>query len=119
MTRASRRRHESLTPQPFIVDAAIVDGGFVVLVGLESDSQGRVLDYYDERGRYIQSAMLPFTTSAMTGAGPRFLALHQDERYRWWISSWLTPMAAHGATAPPELDDAPERQQFARPGRAR
>ena len=108
--------------QPFIVDAAIVDGGFVVLVGLESDSQGRVLDYYDERGRYIQSAMLPFTASAMSGAGPRFLALHQDERYRWWLSSWLTPMAAHGATAPPEprqLDDAPERQLFARPTRAR
>jgi hypothetical protein len=105
--------------QPFVVDAAIVDGGFVVLVGLESDSQGRVLDYYDERGRYIQSAMLPFTASAMSGAGPRFLALHQDGRYRWWISSWLTPMAAHGATAPPELDDAPERQLFARPGRAR
>ena len=104
--------------QPFIVDAAIVDGGFVVLVGLESDTQGRVLDYYDERGRYIQSAMLPFTASAMTGAGPRFLALHQDERFRWWLSSWLTPMAAHGATAPPEprrLDDAPERQLFERP----
>ena len=108
--------------QPFIVDAAIVDGGFVVLVGLESDTQGRVLDYYDERGRYIQSAMLPFTASAMSGAGPRFLVLHQDARYRWWISSWLTPMAAHGATAPPEprqLDDAPERQLFARPTRAR
>ena len=108
--------------QPFIVDAAIVDGGFVVLVGLESDTKGRVLDYYDERGRYIQSAMLPFTASAMTGAGPRFLALHQDARYRWWLSSWLTPMAAHGATAPPvprQLDDAPERQLFARPTRAR
>ena len=105
--------------QPYVVDAAIVDGGFVVLVGLESDSLGRVLDYYDERGRYIQSAMLPFTASAMSGAGPRFLVLHQDARYRWWISSWLTPMAAHGATAPPELDDAPERQLFARPTRAR
>lgn len=108
--------------QPFIVDAAIVDGGFVVLVGLESDTQGRVLDYYDERGRYIQSAMLPFTASAMTGAGPRFLVLHQDGRFHWWLSSWLTPMAAHGATAPPEprqLDDAPERQLFQRPVRAR
>lgn len=108
--------------QPFVVDAAIVDGGFVVLIGLESDMQGRVLDYYDERGRYIQSAMLPFTASAMTGAGPRFLVLHQDERYRWWLSSWLTPMAARGATAPPEprrLDDAPERQLFERPARTR
>jgi hypothetical protein len=106
--------------QPFVVDAAIVDGGFVVLVGLASDTQRRVLDYYDERGRYIQSAMLPFTVSAMTGAGPRFPALHQDARFRWWLSSWLMPMAAHGATAPPEprqLDDAPERQLFARPGR--
>ena len=108
--------------QPFIVDAAIVDGGFVVLVGVESDTQGRILDYYDERGAYLQSAMLPFTASAMTGAGPRFLVLHQDGRFHWWLSSWLTPMAAHGATAPPEprqLDDAPERQLFQRPVRAR
>ena len=108
--------------QPFIVDAAIVDGGFVVLVGVESDTQGRILDYYNERGVYLQSAMLPFTASAMTGAGPRFLVLHQDGRFRWWLSSWLTPMAARGATAPPEprqLDDAPERQLFQRPVRAR
>ena len=108
--------------QPFIVDAAIVDGGFVVLVGVESDTQGRILDYYNERGVYVQSAMLPFTASAMTGAGPRFLVLHQDGRFRWWLSSWLTPMAARGATAPPEprqLDDAPERQLFQRPVRAR
>ena len=108
--------------QPFIVDAAIVDGGFVVLVGVESDTQGRILDYYNERGVYLQSAMLPFTASAMTGAGPRFLVLHQDGRFRWWLSSWLTPMAARGATAPSEprqLDDAPERQLFQRPVRAR
>ena len=108
--------------QPFIVDAAIVDGGFVVLVGVESDTQGRILDYYNERGVYLQSAMLPFTASAMTGAGPRFLVLHQDGRFHWWLSSWLTPMAARGATAPPEprqLDDAPERQLFQRPVRAR
>jgi hypothetical protein len=120
--RRARAADSARLRQPFIVDAAIVDGGFVVLVGLESDTQGRVLDYYDESGRYIQSAMLPFTASAMTGAGPRFLALHQDGGYRWWLSSWLTPMAAHGATAPPEprqLDDAPERQLFARPTRAR
>ena len=107
--------------QPFIVDAAIVDGGFVVLVGVESDTQGRILDYYNERGVYLQSAMLPFTASAMTGAGPRFLVLHQDGRFHWWLSSWLTPMAARGATAPPEprqLDDAPARQLFQRPVRA-
>ncbi len=117
--RMGRASDSTRMRQPFVVDAAIVHGGFVVLVGLESDRQGRVIDYYDERGRYIQSAMLPFTASAMTGAGPRFLALHQDERFRWWLSSWLTPMAAHGATAPAPLDDAPERQLFARPTRAR
>jgi len=104
--------------QPFIVDAAIVDGGFVVLVGVVSDRQGRLVDYYDERGQYLQSAMLPFTASALSGAGPRFLVLHQDERFRWWLSSWLTPMAARGATAPPEprrIDRAPERQLFEPP----
>jgi hypothetical protein len=103
--------------QPFVVDAAVVDGGFVVLVGVNSDRAGRVIDYYDERGAYIQSAMLPFTASAMTGAGPRFLALHRDERYRWWLSSWLTPMAARGALPPPPppLSNAPERQLFETP----
>ncbi|MCC6243259.1 MAG: hypothetical protein IT353_10480 [Gemmatimonadaceae bacterium] len=104
--------------QPYVVDAAIVDGGFVVLLGVVSGSQGRIIDYYNERGEYIQSAMLPFTASAMTGAGPRFLALHQDEKYRWWLSSWVTPMAAHGATSlpdPPRVDQAPERQLFERP----
>ena len=114
---ASRGSAPSLQ-QPFIVDAAIVDGGFVVLVGLASDRQGRIIDYYDERGHYLQSAMLPFTASAMAGSGPRFLALHQDERARWWLSSWLTPMAARGATAPPDpprVDQAPERQLFALP----
>lgn len=105
--------------QPYVVDAAVVDGGFVVLVGMTSDRQGRVIDYYDERGQYLQSAMLPFTASAMTGAGPRFLALHRDERWRWWLSSWLTPMAARGATAPSEperLDRAPEKRLFELPG---
>jgi hypothetical protein len=104
--------------QPFVVDAAIVDGGFVVLVGVTSDRQGRIVDYYDERGSYLQSAMLPFTASAMAGAGPRFLVLHQDQRYRWWLSSWLTPMAARGATPPPDpprVDRAPERQLFEPP----
>jgi len=104
--------------QPYVVDAAVVDGGFVVLVGVAADRRGRLLDYYDERGAYLQSAMLPFTASAMTGAGPRFLALHQDARYRWWLSSWLTPMAARGATPPPEprqLDRAPERRLFELP----
>lgn len=107
--------------QPFVVDAAVVDGGFVVLVGVSSDRAGRVLDYYDERGAYLQSAMLPFTASAMTGAGPRFLALHRDERYRWWLSSWLTPMAARGAMppAPPPLSNAPERQLFEVPSPAK
>lgn len=37
--------------QPFVVDAAVVDGGFVVLVGVSSDRAGRVIDYYDEQGR--------------------------------------------------------------------
>ena len=104
--------------QPFVVDASIVDGGFVVLVGVENDRQGRLIDYYDERGTYLQSAMLPFTASAMAGAGPRFVAMHQDQRYRWWLSSWLTPMAARGAEPPPEppsVTRAPERQLFERP----
>ena len=104
--------------QPFIVDAAVVDGGYVVLVGVVSDRQGRIIDYYDERGQYLQSAMLPFTASAMTGAGPRFLLLHQDERMHWWLSSWLTPMAARGATppsAPRRIDQAPEKQLFESP----
>lgn len=114
--RTTNDRSELL--QPYVVDAAIVDGGFVVLLGVVSGSQGRIIDYYNERGVYIQSAMLPFTASAMTGAGPRFLALHRDEKYRWWLSSWLTPMAARGATAPPDpprVDQAPERQLFERP----
>ena len=108
--------------QPIIVDAAVVDGGFAVLVGLTSDQYGRMIDYYDERGEYLQSAWLPFTASAMTGAGPRFLVLHQDERFRWWLSSWLTPMAARGATAPPDprpVTRAPEKQLFEPPPRAR
>lgn len=105
--------------QPNVVDAAIVDGGFVVLLGTTSDRRGRIIDYYNERAEYIQSAMLPFTASAMTATGPRFLALHQDERFRWWLSSWLTPMAAQGATSPPEpprVDVAPAKQLFAPPG---
>ncbi|MBL0171323.1 MAG: hypothetical protein IPP90_11425 [Gemmatimonadaceae bacterium] len=104
--------------QPFVVDASVVDGGFVVLLGVVSDRQGRMLDYYDERGQYIQSAMLPFTASAMTGAGPRFLVLHQDEKFRWWLSSWITPMAAHGATPPPaprRVDQAPNKRLFEPP----
>ncbi len=108
--------------QPYIVDAAVVDGGYVVLLGLESERQGRILDYYNERGEYIQSAMLPFTASAMSGSGPRFLALHQDEKYRWWLSSWLTPMAAKGATPPPEprrVNEAPEKRLFEPPARSR
>ena len=107
--------------QPFIVDGAIVDGGYVLLLGLESERQGRILDYYDERGEYLQSAMLPFTAAAMTGAGPRFLVLHQDKGFHWWLSSWLTPMAARGATPPPEprpLDQAPERRLFEPPTRS-
>lgn len=106
--------------QPAVVDAAVVDGGFVVLVGVSSDRAGRVLDYYDEQGRYLQSAMLPFTAQAMTGAGPRFLALHRDEKYRWWLSSWLTPMAARGALPPPPpaLDKAPARRLFELPAPA-
>jgi hypothetical protein len=106
--------------QPYVVDASIVDGGFVVLLGTISDQQGRLVDYYDEQGRYLQSAMLPFTASAMAGAGPRFLVLHRDPQYRWWLSSWLTPMAARGATPPPEpprLEKAPERQLFEPPRR--
>jgi hypothetical protein len=54
----------------------------------------------------------------MAGAGPRFVAMHQDQRYRWWLSSWLTPMAARGAEPPPEppsVTRAPERQLFERP----
>ncbi len=108
--------------QPIIVDAAVVDGGFVVLVGLESDRYGRMLDYYDERGEYLQSAWLPFTASAMTGSGPRFLLLHQDAGLHWWLSSWLTPMAARGATAPPEprqVTRAPGKQLFELPSRAK
>ncbi len=108
--------------QPIIVDAAVVDGGFVVLVGIESDRYGRLLDYYDERGTYLQSAWLPFTASAMTGAGPRFVVLHQDDKRHWWLSSWLTPMAAHGATAPPEprqVTRAPGKQLFETPSRAK
>ncbi|MCA0375559.1 MAG: hypothetical protein LCH84_07810 [Gemmatimonadetes bacterium] len=106
-------------PQPFIVDAAIVDGGYVVLVGMENDRQGRLIDYYDNDGRYLQSAMLPFTASAMAGSGPRFLVLHQDQKYKWWLSSWLTPMAARGAEAlpdPPSVTKAPHRQLFEVPG---
>jgi hypothetical protein len=103
-----------------VVDAAVVDGGYVVLVGFESDRQGRLVDYYDERGAYLQSAMLPFTASALTGAGPRFLVLHQDAKYRWWMSSWLTPMFARGAQPPPEpprVTRAPAKQLFELPGR--
>ncbi len=104
--------------QPFVVDAAVVDGGYAVLVGFENDEQGRLIDYYNEQGKYIQSAMLPFTASAMAGSGPRFLVLHQDQKYKWWLSSWLTPMAAHGATAPPaaKVTSAPHRQLFELPG---
>ena len=118
LTRTKVTNDSSPLLQPFVVDAAIVDGGFVVLVGVLSDNQGRIVDYYDERGQYLQSAMLPFTASAMTGAGPRFLLLHRDERIRWWLSSWLTPMAARGATpppAPPRIDQAPEKQLFETP----
>jgi hypothetical protein len=89
---------------------------------VESDRYGRLLDYYNENGEYIQSAMLPLTASAMAASGPRFLVLHQDERFRWWLSSWLTPMAARGATAPPEprqVNRAPERQLFEPPSRQR
>lgn len=106
--------------QPAVVDAAVVDGGFVVLVGVSSDRAGRVLDYYDEQGRYLQSAVLPFTAQAMTGSGPRFLALHRDKQYRWWLSSWLTPMAARGALppTPPALNKAPARRLFELPAPA-
>lgn len=104
--------------QPIVVGAAVVDGGYAVLVGFQNDSQGRLIDYYDDQGKYIQSAMLPFTASAMAGSGPRFLVLHQDQKYKWWLSSWLTPMAAHGATAPPaaKVTNAPHRQLFELPG---
>ena len=117
-SRADAANDSTRTLQPFTVDAAVVDGGFAVLVGVVSDRQGRMIDYYDERGEYLQSAMLPFTASAMTGAGPRFLLLHQDKRFRWWLSSWLTPMAARGATPPPaprRIDQAPEKQLFQPP----
>ena len=100
---------------PYVVDAAKVIGGYVVLVGMENDRQGRLIDYYDERGAYLQSAMLPFTASALTGEGPRFLVLHQDAKYRWWMSSWLTPMYARGAKAapePPPATAAMEKQLF-------
>lgn len=100
---------------PHVVDAAKVIGGYVVLVGMENDRQGRLVDYYDERGEYLQSAMLPFTASALTGEGPRFLVLHQDAKYRWWMSSWLTPMYARGAKAapePPPATAAMEKQLF-------
>ena len=113
---------DSAALQPIIVDAAVVDGGFVVLVGIASDRYGRLLDYDDERSEYLQSAWLPFTASAMTGAGPRVLLLHQDARLYWWLSSWLTPMAARGATAPPEprqVTRAPEKQLFELPSRAK
>ena len=103
---------------PYVVDAAKVIGGFVVLVGMESDRRGRLVDYYDERGTYLQSAMLPFTASALTGEGPRFLVLHKDAKYRWWMSSWLTPMYARGAKAapePPPATAAMEKQLFNRP----
>ncbi len=113
---------DSAQRQPIVVDAAVVDGGFVVLVGITSDTYGRLLDYYDERGNYRQSAFLPFTASAMTGSGPRFLLLHQDERMHWWLSSWLTPMAAQGALAPPQprqVTRAPEKQLFELPSPAK
>lgn len=107
------------SPQhPFVVDVAKVIGGFVVLVGTESDRRGRLVDYYDERGMYLQSAMLPFTASALTGEGPRFLVLHKDAKYRWWMSSWLTPMYARGAKAAPEPPPATavmEKQLFDQP----
>lgn len=117
---ANARTDSAAVQQPFVVDAAIVDGGFVVLVGVSSDRQGRIIDYYNEQGAYIQSAMLPFTASAMTGTGPRFLALHQDDKYRWWLSSWVTPMAAKGAEPapqPPPIGQAPERRLFEPPGK--
>ena len=118
-TAPGRGTANSAQQQPYVVDASIVDGGFVVLVGTISDRQGRIVDYYDERGVYLQSAMLPFTASAMAGAGPRFLVLHQDKRFRWWLSSWLTPMAARGAEPPAEPRQvlrAPERRLFEPPG---
>ncbi len=43
--------HDIPVPQhPHVVDAAKVIGGYVVLVGMENDRQGRLIDYYDERG---------------------------------------------------------------------
>jgi hypothetical protein len=101
--------------QPFVVDAAKVIGGYVVLVGMTNDRQGRLIDYYDEQGAYLQSAVLPFTASALTGEGPRFIVLHRDERGRWWLSSWLTPMYARGAKAapePPAVTAALQKQLF-------
>ena len=113
---ADSLRRQLPSPQhPYVVDAAKVIGGYVVLVGMENDRQGRLIDYYDERGEYLQSAMLPFTASALTGEGPRFLVLHQDAKYRWWMSSWLTPMYARGAKAapePPPAKAAMEKQLF-------
>ena len=91
-----------------------------MLVELAKHRQGRIIDYYNEQGVYIQSAMLPFTASAMTGTGPRFLALHQDDKYRWWLSSWVTHMAAKGAEPapqPPPIGQAPERRLFEPPGK--
>jgi len=41
--------------------------------------------------------------------------LHQDAKYRWWMSSWLTPMYARGAKAapePPPATAAMEKQLF-------
>jgi hypothetical protein len=108
----------TMLEQPHVVDAAVVDGGYVVLVGVADDRQGKLLDYYDAEGRYLQSAMLPFTAEAMAGAGARFLLLHRDATRRWWLSSWLTPMAARGATPPPDpprVQQAPRRQLFELP----
>jgi len=114
------RPSDGRVAHPYVVDAAVVDGGYVVLVGLVNDRQGRIIDYYDDDGKYMQSAMLPFTASAMAGSGPRFLVLHHDEKYKWWLSSWLTPMAAHGATPPPDppaVKNAPHRQLFTLPSK--
>ena len=111
----SLMRNTPAPQQPHVVDAAKVIGGYVVLVGMENDRQGRLIDYYNERGEYLQSAMLPFTASALTGEGPRFLLLHHDAKYRWWMSSWLTPMYARGAKAapePPPATAAMEKQLF-------
>ena len=108
----------TMLEQPHVVDAAVVDGGYVVLVGVADDRQGKLIDYYDNDGRYLQSAMLPVTAEAMAGAGPRFLLLHRDAKRHWWLSSWLTPMAARGATPPPDpprVQQAPRRQLFELP----